>query len=138
MMKRFVATALAVAFALSLGADLAVAAAKPAPSGKVNINTASVEQLTTLPGVGPKLAARILEYRQKSGAFKSVQELMNVKNMDSCKSIVYMQLSVGLFTGNTQGTGKCGNRSGPAWSARGRGFPSHASLLLSPMRIDTR
>ena len=81
MLKRFVATALAVAFALSLGADLAVAAAKPAPSGKVNINTASVEQLTTLPGVGPKLAARILEYRQKSGAFKSVQELMNVRGI---------------------------------------------------------
>jgi competence protein ComEA len=81
MMKRFVATALAVAFALSLGADLAVAAAKPAPSAKVNINTASVEQLTTLPGVGPKLAARILEYRQKSGAFKSVSELMNVRGI---------------------------------------------------------
>lgn len=81
MMKRFVATALAVAFALSLGAGLAVAAAKPAPSGKVNINTASAEQLTTLPGVGPKLAARILEYRQKSGAFKSVSELMNVRGV---------------------------------------------------------
>ena len=81
MPNRFVATALAVAFALSLGAGLAVAAAKPAPSGKVNINTASAEQLTTLPGVGPKLAARILEYRQKSGAFKSVQELMNVRGV---------------------------------------------------------
>lgn len=81
MLKRFVATAIAVAFALSLTTGLAVAAAKPAPSGKVNINTASVEQLTTLPGVGPKLAARILEYRQKSGAFKSVQELMNVRGI---------------------------------------------------------
>ncbi len=49
---------------------------------KVNINTASAEQLTTLPGVGPELAARILEYRQKSGAFKSVAELMNVKDID--------------------------------------------------------
>jgi len=35
----------------------AMAAGKPNPTGKVNINTASVEQLTTLPGVGPKLAA---------------------------------------------------------------------------------
>jgi len=81
MLKRIVATALAVAFALNLGTGLAVAAAKPAPAGKVNINTASAEQLTTLPGVGPKLAARILEYRQKSGAFKSVQELMNVRGI---------------------------------------------------------
>ena len=69
MLKRIVATALAMAFAMSLTTGLAVAAAKPAPAGKVNINTASVEQLTTLPGVGPKLAARILDYRQKSEAF---------------------------------------------------------------------
>ena len=85
MLKRFVAGALAVAFAVILTTGMAVAAAKPAPSGKVNINTASAEQLTTLPGVGPKLAARILEYRQKSGAFKSVQELMNVKDILACK-----------------------------------------------------
>ena len=85
MMKRIVATAVAVAFALTLASGLAVAAAKPAPAGKVNINTASAEQLTTLPGIGPKLAARIVEYRQKSGAFKSVQELMNVKDIDCCE-----------------------------------------------------
>jgi len=89
MLKRIVATALAVAFALTLGTGLAVAAAKPAPAGKVNINTASAEQFTTLPGVGPKLAARILEYRQKSGAFKSVAELMNVKDIDSLNSMTY-------------------------------------------------
>jgi competence protein ComEA len=77
MMKRSVATAIAVAFVTGM----AVAAAMPAPAGKVNINTASAEQLTTLPGVGAKLAARIVEYRQKSGAFKSVQELMNVKGI---------------------------------------------------------
>ena len=67
-----------------------MAAAKPAPAGKVNINTASAEQLTTLPGIGPKLAARILDYRQKSGAFKSVQELMNVKDIESCASVTYI------------------------------------------------
>jgi competence protein ComEA len=81
MIKRIVATAIAVAFALTFVTGMAVAAAKPAPAGKVNINTASAEQLTTLPGVGPKLAARIVEYRQKSGAFKSVQELMNVRGL---------------------------------------------------------
>ena len=81
MMKRIVATAVAVAFALTLASGLAVAAAKPTPAGKVNINTASAEQLTTLPGIGPKLAARIVEYRQKSGAFKTVHELMNVRGV---------------------------------------------------------
>ena len=66
-LRRFVATGLALAMAALLVSGPAMAAGKPAPTAKVNINTASVEQLTTLPGVGPKLAARIVEYRQKSG-----------------------------------------------------------------------
>jgi competence protein ComEA len=78
-LDRIVAAALALALTLSAG--LAAAAAKPAPAGKVNINSASVEQLSALPGIGAKLAARIVEHRQKTGAFKSVQELMNVKGV---------------------------------------------------------
>jgi len=79
--RRIVATGLALAFALAASTGLALAQAKPAPTGKVNINTATVEQLTTLPGVGEKLAARIVDYRQKTGGFKSVQELMNVQGI---------------------------------------------------------
>ena len=78
-LDRIVAAALALAITLSAG--IAVAAGKPAPTGKVNINSASAEQLSTLPGVGAKLAARIVEHRQKAGPFKSVQELMNVKGV---------------------------------------------------------
>ena len=80
-LRRFVATGLALAMAALLVSGTAMAAGKPAPTAKVNLNTASVEQLTTLPGVGPKLAARIVEYRQKSGTFRSTQELMNVKGI---------------------------------------------------------
>jgi competence protein ComEA len=79
--RRFVATGLALAMAALLVSGTAVAAGKPAPTAKVNLNTASVEQLTTLPGVGPKLAARIVEYRQKAGTFRSTQELMNVQGI---------------------------------------------------------
>jgi competence protein ComEA len=79
--ERIVAGALALLLAMSLSSGVALAAAKAAPSGKVNINSASVEQLTSLPGVGEKLAARIVEYRQKSGGFKSIQEIMNVKGV---------------------------------------------------------
>jgi len=79
--RRLVVSALAFALTAVLSSGLAIAAAKPAPSGKVNINTATVEQLTALPGVGPALANRIVEHRQKSGAFKSTQELMNVKGI---------------------------------------------------------
>ena len=80
-LRRFVATGLALAMAALLVSGTATAAGKPAPTAKVNLNTASVEQLTTLPGVGPKLAARIVEYRQKSGAFRSTQELINVQGI---------------------------------------------------------
>ena len=80
-LRRFVATGLALAMAALLVSGTAMAAGKPAPTAKVNLNTASIEQLTTLPGVGPKLAARIVEYRQKSGTFRSTQELMNVQGI---------------------------------------------------------
>jgi competence protein ComEA len=80
-LRRIVATTLAFAMAALMVTGAAVAAGKPAPTGKVNINTASAEQLTVLPGVGPKLAARIVEYRQKSGSFRSTHDLMNVQGI---------------------------------------------------------
>jgi len=80
-LNRMVSSGLAAALAFCFMTGAALAAGKPAPSGKVNVNTASVEQLTVLPGVGPKLAARIVEQRQKSGGFKATQELMNVKGI---------------------------------------------------------
>jgi competence protein ComEA len=80
--QRIVVTGLALVFALVASSGLATAAAaKAAPSGKININTASAQQLTALPGVGEKLAARIVEYRQKQGGFKNVSELMNVQGL---------------------------------------------------------
>ena len=79
--QRILATGLALVMALVLSTGLATAAGKAAPTGKVNINTATAQQLTALPGVGEKLAARIVEYRQKSGGFKSVAELMNVQGL---------------------------------------------------------
>ena len=80
-LNRLVAGALAFVLALVVSTGLATAAGKPAPTGKVNINTATAQQLTVLPGVGEKLAARIVEYRQKAGGFKNVQELMNVRGI---------------------------------------------------------
>jgi competence protein ComEA len=76
--SRFASAVVALSFVAMLFASSVLAAAKPAPAGKVNLNTASAQQLTALPGVGPKLAERIVEYRQKAGGFKSAQELMNV------------------------------------------------------------
>ena len=59
----------------------AAAAAKPAPTTPININTASATDFEALPGVGAKTAARIVEYRQKNGPFKKVEELMNVRGL---------------------------------------------------------
>jgi competence protein ComEA len=81
-LTRFVASLLALGVAgLVLVGPVAAADAKAAPAAKINLNSASVDQLTALPGVGPKLAARIVEHRQKEGAFRSVAELMNVKGV---------------------------------------------------------
>jgi len=52
-----------------------------AATAVINLNTATAEQLDSLPGVGAALAARIVEYRQKNGSFKKVEDLMNVKGI---------------------------------------------------------
>jgi len=57
------------------------APATPTAAAPLNLNTASQPQLETLPGIGPTVAARIIEYRQKNGNFKKVEELMNVKGI---------------------------------------------------------
>ncbi len=78
----------AVVVALILAAQSFAAAQKTQPAAAkadataiVNLNTATVDQLDTLPGIGPKVAARIVEYRQKNGPFKKVEDVMNVKGI---------------------------------------------------------
>ncbi|MBU1672064.1 MAG: helix-hairpin-helix domain-containing protein [Actinobacteria bacterium] len=61
--------------------------------GPVNINTAGETELETLPGVGPALAARIIEYRNSKGPFSSVDELDDVEGigparLESLKDLV--------------------------------------------------
>lgn len=53
--------------------------------GTVNINTAALEELQRLPGVGPAIAARILAYRSEKGGFRSVDELTEVSGIGEKK-----------------------------------------------------
>ena len=54
-------------------------------SGAIDINSAGVDDLVQLPGIGPKTAEKILSYRQENGKFQSVEDLMNVKGIGQKK-----------------------------------------------------
>jgi comEA protein len=98
-MRRFVWGAVVMTWALASAPPSALladgsrqaqnqSAAKPGspPSARptsalVDLNRATSADLQRLPGIGPRLAERILEYRQKSGGFKKIEELMNVRGI---------------------------------------------------------
>ncbi|MFI1957147.1 helix-hairpin-helix domain-containing protein [Streptomyces althioticus] len=73
---------------LTVGGPAPAAAAAPAgtgaaagPTAPVSLNTATVDQLDTLPGVGPVLAQHIVDYRTRNGGFRSVDELREVNGI---------------------------------------------------------
>ena len=76
-----VALALLATAAAAQESDRSSAAKAAAAAGPVNLNTATAAQLEALPGIGARTAALIVEYRQKNGGFKKVEDLMNVRGV---------------------------------------------------------
>jgi comEA protein len=81
--------------------------ARPASSGVVNINTASVQELDGLPGIGLRMAQRIVDYREKKGPFKRLDDLMGVqgigeKNFLKLKPLITIAPPKGEHAGTAQ------------------------------------
>ena len=62
------------------------AKARATAANPVNLNSAPATQLQTLPGVGASTAQRIVEYRQKNGSFKKIEDRLNVKDIQGSQS----------------------------------------------------
>jgi competence protein ComEA len=62
----------------------------------LNLNTASIRELEALPGIGPALAKKIVEFREKKGGFKRIEELLAVPGISEkrwrvLKGLVYVR-----------------------------------------------
>lgn len=64
-----------------VGASSGAASGSFNGTGKININTATVRELEELPGIGPSLAARIVQFREKNGNFRVIEDITNVSGI---------------------------------------------------------
>ena len=77
-MKKLVALSLTVLF---LGLGLTPVAHADAKASLIDLNKAGVDELRSLPRIGPAIAQRIVEYREKNGPFHKAEELINVRGI---------------------------------------------------------
>jgi competence protein ComEA len=87
-----IASALILCLGLSLAMIPSAAMAQKASAQatspaleKVNLNTATAEQLQTIPGIGAAMAKRVVEYRAKVGKFGKIEDILNVKGIGEKK-----------------------------------------------------
>ncbi|MEX1200858.1 MAG: helix-hairpin-helix domain-containing protein [Methylophaga sp.] len=77
MFKKWILTFL-LAFSLASGAAFA--------ADKINLNSASADELQMIDGIGPATAANIVEYRESNGEFASMADVVNVKGIGDAKA----------------------------------------------------
>jgi competence protein ComEA len=75
---------LCLGLALSSVSVMAQKASAPTPE-KINLNSATAEQLQSIPGIGPATAKSIIEFRTKVGKFNKIEEIINVKGIGEKK-----------------------------------------------------
>lgn len=102
----FVVTAIGLPRTIAAQESKGAAAAKTV-TATINLNTATASQLEMLPGIGPRTAERIIEYRQKHGGFKKIEELMNVQGIGE-KGFLKLKPLVGITPPKTDRTGATG------------------------------
>lgn len=84
-MKRFMFKGLVLSLVLGLvfssALSLQVQQAQETSEKKININTAPAAELQKLPRIGPKIAQRIIDFRNQNGNFKNIEEIIKVRGI---------------------------------------------------------
>lgn len=92
-------------FAVPVLAQRPTGAGSQAATSPLNLNAATVTQLESLPGIGARTAERIIEYRQKNGGFKKIEELMNVRGVGE-KSFLKLKPLITVVPPKTEASGQ--------------------------------